>query len=180
MLCDSCQAREATVFVTKETMDGRKEYQLCEKCAFESNEGKYSMQPQPMTMQQFLGNWFGQPETVSKVRPYQEASILCTNCQMSYEQFLKKGRFGCEQCYETFSEQLPNVFNKLHNGHERHIGKVPAYYPEAFALERKIKEVREQMNEAVKEERFEDAAMLRDEAIRLETQLSSGGDSNDN
>lgn len=175
MLCEKCNTREATVLMTEDTLQGKINHHFCERCAFEQYEGKQEPY-EPLTIQQFLSNWFSQPESVSKVRPFQQSSIDCSSCGVSYHQFLEVGKFGCPQCYASFREYLPSVFHKLHTGHAQHTGKVPSNFHAHYALEKKVEEIREQMTVAVQEERFEDAADLRDEANRLERQLRDGGD----
>lgn len=176
MLCERCGKREATIHVKEETKAGMNEHYLCEPCAYTSNEqGLFQSSDQPMTIQQLLSNWFGISEGPSPQRmTYDKEETVCPNCQLSFQQFLKRGKFGCGTCYETFRPRLKSIFTKLHNGHTAHVGKVPQTFHATFAIERQIEEVREQMQRAVLEERFEDAALYRDEAKRLESKLQGG------
>ena len=94
--------------------------------------------------------------------------LECPKCALTFEKFLDIGKFGCASCYDTFRGQLPNVLGKLHSGHSTHVGKMPVSFNELYAVKRKIEEVRTKMQEAVEEERFEEAAALRDEANMLQ------------
>lgn len=180
MICENCKERPASVVITKGHVGEMIERNLCEKCAFQSETYNFDPNHEPLSIQQFLSNWFGgvdpfqtQPQT-QKIDP-----IECPNCKLTFMNFLDIGKFGCATCYETFRERLPNVFGKLHIGHSTHTGKIPVSFNEVYAIKRKIEEVRNKMQQAVEAEKFEEAAALRDEAKKLQQQLANGGEVSD-
>lgn len=163
-------------------MGESEEHHLCEKCAFQSEAFHLGTNEEPMSIQQFLSHWFGggDPFQAQAKQQKSEAQLLeCPVCQLTYEKFLEIGKFGCSTCYETFRERLPHVLGKLHNGKSTHTGKIPVSFNQLYAIKRKIEEIRAKMQDAVEEERFEDAAILRDEASRLQAQLKDGGEASD-
>lgn len=180
MFCENCKERPASVIVTKGYMGESVEHNLCEKCAFHSETLPLGMQDEQLSIQQFLSHWFGemdafQPEPKKEKNKVEQ--FACATCQLTYQKFLDVGKFGCSNCYETFKKSIPHVLGKLHSGKSKHIGKVPASFNQLYAIKRKIEEIREKMQEAVEAERFEDAALLRDEANRLQKVLDDGGGS---
>lgn len=176
MLCESCNERPATIRFKQETENGVIEKQLCDQCAFNSQTFSFSPGQEPLSIQQFLAHWLGGNEWLSNVPSGRAASPECPGCGLSFQRFLDVGKFGCAVCYDTFREQLPRVFAKLHNGSTAHSGKIPASLNERFAVKKKLADVREKMRLAVEQEHFEEAAQLRDEANRLKEQLADGGD----
>ena len=182
MICENCKERPASVIITKGNMGETVERHLCEKCAFQSEAYYFDPNQEPLSIQQFLSHWFGgtDPFQVQKktVEPRID-QLSCPNCDLTFEQFLDIGKFGCATCYDTFRGRLPYVLGKLHAGHTTHVGKIPVSFNEIYAVKRKIEEVRSKMQKAVENERFEEAAALRDEANALQLQLANGGEESD-
>lgn len=182
MICENCKERPATVIITKGFTGESFDRHLCEKCAFQSETFNFNSNHEPLSIQQFLSHWF------SGTDPFQaqeqktdsaDAQLECTGCKLTFDKFLDIGKFGCPICYETFRKRLPQVFGKLHNGQSKHTGKIPVSFNELYAIKRKIEEVRLKMQEAVNAERFEEAAILRDEAHQLQNQMATGGEEDD-
>ena len=87
---------------------------------------------------------------------------------------MRTGMFGCENCYRVFSNRLDNVLKRLH-GSNRHVGKKLILNPQKSVTtckakkKTKIEELRELLNECIKKEEYEKAAVIRDEIKKLET-----------
>lgn len=178
MLCENCKERTASVVFKQETPTGVTERHLCDKCAFYSQTFSFSPDQEPLSIQQFLAHWLGGSDIFTEQKTGEQVSEgpQCPNCGLTFHRFLDGGKFGCAECYEAFRALLPRVFAKLHNGHTQHGGKIPVSLNERFALKRKLEGIREKMREAVEDERFEEAAALRDEAKQVKQQLTDGGD----
>lgn len=173
MVCEQCQQREAEVVATQFNNGQQVMLHLCHQCAAKIQP--FHVEPQESTpLHQLLSTWFGTPtwykEEQKKERHKQKE---CQHCHTTFEHFLKEGKFGCAHCYETFREELPPLLKRLHGGTE-HVGKMPGAASEKAALKKRIELIRQTMKTAVDEERFEDAAQLRDEARMLEAQLLGG------
>jgi protein arginine kinase activator len=90
-----------------------------------------------------------------KTNPATSSDIKC-ECGTTIEIWGETGRLGCAKCYDTFRTLLVPLIYKVQAGAEKHLGKRPKNIKEsAQSLEK-------QMAIAVKEERYEDAAKLRD------------------
>ena len=158
------------------------DHHLCEKCAFQSEAFNFSPNEEPLSIQQFLAHWFGGGDPLQAQPKKQQTGVgqlECPGCHLTFGKFLEIGKFGCPTCYDTFHERLPHVFGKLHNGQSKHTGKIPASFNELYLIKRKVEEIRLNMQKAVEEERFEDAAVLRDEANQLRQRLECGGEDAD-
>lgn len=171
MYCEHCQQREAAIVMTA-TNNGQKTKQhLCHECA--TNLQTFHVELQDATpLQQLLTTWFGTPAWQQQEQKEQRTTA-CAHCQLTFQQFLKDGKFGCPSCYDAFHDELPPLLKRLQSGIE-HVGKVPHVVNEKMSLKKRIELIRQTMKTAVEEERFEDAAKLRDEARALEAQLLGG------
>ena len=79
---------------------------------------------------------------------------------------------GCADCYDTFYEKLKPSLYRIH-GRASHVGKTSSSYDAVSARKERIRELSEQMKEAVATENFERAAEIRDEIKSLKGELSS-------
>lgn len=86
-------------------------------------------------------------------------TVNCTGCGLSLQEIKSKGRFGCKECYTTHKEQINGLLPHIQAGAKNHIGKKPKNCISSF---------KEEMQKAIKEERYEDAAKLRDVIKKLE------------
>lgn len=182
LICENCKERPASVVITKGYMGESIDHHLCEKCAFQSEAFHFAPNEEPLSIQQFLAHWFGGVDSLQTQPKKQQpgaGQLECPVCNLTFGKFLEIGKFGCPTCYDTFHKRLPQVFGKLHNGQSTHTGKIPASFNKMYLIKRKVEEIRLKMQEAVEEERFEDAATLRDEANKLQQRLERGGDGAD-
>jgi len=181
MICENCKQRPAKVTVTQIQDGNQVQRHYCETCAQNFHPFHLDFQQDPLSLHQLLSNWFGAPESaqVQQKQKPQPTIPPCNSCGWTFRQFLNEGKFGCAHCYESFREQLPSVFKKLHNGNVRHVGKAPGKFGHTLQLKKQIESIRTSMQSAIEIENFEEAAKLRDEARALEVQLQSGGENRD-
>ncbi len=92
--------------------------------------------------------------------------MRCEQCGFTQNEFKKHGRFGCPQCYETFSSLVEPMLDNMHKG-TAHTGKVPERALERKSLHDRLGELESNLEDAVKTERYEDAARYRDEINQL-------------
>ncbi len=85
----------------------------------------------------------------------------CPHCGFTHEDVRKTGRLGCPACYEVFTEVLHDVLNDCQKGLQ-HTGKIPLAHR---GLQRK--KLEEELQKAIGDERFEDAAILRDQIAQI-------------
>ncbi len=162
MLCEKCNERPASIFV-KQIMNGEiKEMHLCHECA-QTMEMQLSFDN---FFKEMLGNLFvdhpsGIPKGFKTVDSYK-----CGNCGLTYDSFKKTGRFGCNECYNKFRNQLSAVFKTV-QGSSEHQGKIPHKSGAAIISARKIENLKQALSKAIEQEEYEEAARLRDEIKSL-------------
>jgi protein arginine kinase activator len=154
MLCENCKKNIANTYF-KQTVNGKtNEIFLCSECA--SKMGLNSI-TSDFGLDGFFPQFFGRSEELP------EAS--CQSCGISFKEIMQKGKVGCAKCYDTFKDKLAPAIYKIH-GNKKHIGKVPG------SIENKqysqIEKLKRQLDEAVRSENFEQAAVLRDQIKQLE------------
>ena len=62
MICENCKERPASVIIKKGYIGEAVERHLCEKCAFQSETFHFDPNQEPLSIQQFLSQWFGGTE----------------------------------------------------------------------------------------------------------------------
>jgi len=158
MKCDLCN-NKANVYLTQIVEGKMQKVNLCESCARE----KGVTDPTGFALADLLFG-IGQQQEIT---PAGEHADACPQCGMTGEQLKKSGRVGCARCYEVFSDGLDSLLKAMHKG-TRHKGKVPHRQFEQRHRVGKLLDLRKQLDDAIRDERFEDAARYRDEIAALE------------
>jgi len=171
MFCDECKKRPANVHITKMVNGVKSEFHLCEECAREKgeltliSETKFSF---PSLLTGLLQTGFGMGTPVSK--PDRTADT-CSNCGMAFSTFANRGFLGCGRCYDQFEPRLEPFIRRIH-GNYRHTGKVPKRIGGAAGVIREIEILRQNLASLVSDEKYEEAAIVRDKIRSLEKRLS--------
>lgn len=165
MKCTHCNEREANTHIKRIINGKREEMHLCSECAKElgvMNDFNF----EPFSMDSFFGNLLGAGAASLKSL----AGIdRCTYCGSSFNDVVNSGQVGCAHCYDKFEDMLSPSIEKLH-GRAKHIGKSVTYTEEAEPAQAEqpaeapseIDSLKAELKKAVQEQRFEDAAVLRD------------------
>lgn len=187
MKCQQCRKREATVFISQTIQDETHQMHLCEYCAKE--QGWVSGIPPGLTdPMAALGAFFSsflqsvgmvsekmQPQIAGKPLAWDTPEIQqCPSCGYQWETFQRTGRLGCPSCYETFRDPLRMLLSGLH-GHDTHFVVEEEKLRKSGDLEESspLGQLRRELEKAIREERFEDAAKIRDQ-IRAHQKSLSG------
>lgn len=186
MNCQNCGENEANIRYTQIINGVKKQMNLCEKCAKELgiDDMNFNM---PISFSSFLGDMLDiyDDSIPSLINP---KTLTCTKCNMTYDDFLETGKFGCEDCYEVFKTKLDPLLKNIH-GANRHVGRIGSFNNSSESFENvenskndkineknlkvqkneksKIEELQERLKQEIKEERYEDAAKTRDEIKKL-------------
>lgn len=157
MLCDICKQNVATVHLTDMAEGKTMKADLCPACAKQKgvdDPAGYSLAGLLMEL--------GQVALAEKPAEEDGKQLVCTHCGLTQADFKKTGRLGCSCCYEVFNEGLDGLLKTMHKG-TRHVGKAPFAVKESVDLADKMKTLRKNLEKAISEEDFEQAARLRDE-----------------
>jgi protein arginine kinase activator len=177
MICQECNQRPASLHFTKIINGEKTEIDLCEKCAQEKGEMFMVHGAPGFTIHNLLAgllNFNSSFQPTQQDAFQQEEVLQCESCSMSFPQFVKLGRFGCAQCYQTFKGQLKPILRRLHSGNSTHNGKIPKRVGGNIHLRKNIEGLKLQLKELISEEEFEKAAEIRDEIRSLEKRLEHG------
>lgn len=189
MLCQNCGENEVNFRYTQIINGVKKEMALCDKCA--KSLGLESLDfNMPINFSSFLGDFFGGAEADFLPSFTKTQTLQCEHCNTTYDEFINTGKFGCSNCYDVFSEGLNNVLKNIH-GSSTHVGRKSRLTAEEKSKiaeevkqaktktennekakvenskEAKLKKLNEDLKQAIKEERYEDAAKIRDEIKKV-------------
>ena len=157
MKCDVC-SKEATVFLTQIINGQMTTVNLCDTCSKEKGVTD--------TMGFGLAEAFLSPGSSKS-----SEELACPACGFTQAQLKKIGRMGCPECYTTFRDGLDSLLSAMHKG-TKHVGKIPTGKAVSQAeMKRVIAQSRDELQKAVKEERYEEAARLKAEIEALQLRL---------
>ena len=155
MLCDICKQNVATVHLTQMVEGKTKKVDLCETCS----KAKGVDDPKGFSLADVLLG-------LGAAQELEQASVgtglKCPRCGFTQSDFKKTGRLGCADCYVTFAEGLEALVKTMHKG-TKHMGKVPQSLQQNKERTEKLKALQKQLDKAVADEDYEQAAILRDE-----------------
>lgn len=160
MLCEKCGKNSATTHIRSVINGVVHERHLCAVCA--ASEGYNDIKGNNLS--QMLSSMFG--DTVSIQKNAQVTRCGC--CGSTFSDIAQSGKCGCPECYSTFYEQLLPYFKRVH-GSTKHIGKVPNRAPHTVKQsEDTVEELRSLLSRLVQQEKYEQAAVVRDKIKKLE------------
>lgn len=155
MLCQKCKKNQATSHIKQVINGDVKEYFLCSKCADEL--GIYGfVGSMDLDLDSFFSGFFSKPSLADSKR------MICPNCKSTLSDISKSGKVGCSECYNVFRDELMPILQRLH-GDVSHRGKIPENALKSLSDEQKIEKLQEELEKAVKEQKYELAAKYRDE-----------------
>ena len=177
MKCENCGKREATVRYS-ENINGRKrELHLCEECSRELGIDRMDFN-MPIDFSSFFAGMLEEFEGNDLMPMFDTVKDLqCKNCGYTFNDILNTGKFGCANCYDTFESRLDPIIRKIQgaNQHVGRLGKVTEHKinkkttPKAKSNKNEVEVLKEKLKQAVKEEKYEEAAKLRDEIASKES-----------
>lgn len=175
MKCDICKENEASIHIQEVINNNIKTLHICDDCA-----KTYGFKNGLMNIGFNLMDFFEKFDPFNSEVPFKnehnlkqkktliedENIIKCSQCGLSYDEFLEKGKFGCAFCYTAFKEQIKPIIRRIH-GKVYHKGKVPKKYKKTLKLMQDLKILNSRLRSAVKKEDFEKAAEIRDKIKQL-------------
>ena len=184
MKCQNCGKNEVTFKFTQVINGVKKEMNLCDKCARELGlkDMNFSM---PISFSSFLSDFFDDYSDNLLPSFMGVKTLQCNNCGTTFEDFMNSGEFGCNSCYDVFEDRISPILKSL-QGANRHIGRgyrkidsldntvenancnVEKKEKSVSKEESKLDKLQKDLQKAIKDERYEDAAKIRDEIKKLE------------
>jgi protein arginine kinase activator len=157
MKCQKC-SKAAILHITEVLGETQfEEHHLCEECG-----NKYLADPSPPTNKKAPKD-APVEESVGGINPKP-----CEACGIKFVEFRNSGRLGCPHDYDHFRAELLPLLENIH-GEIKHAGKTPRRLPATKQLQQELATLRKQLNVAVNQEAYEEAARLRDRIRQLES-----------
>lgn len=193
MLCENCGKNEANVRYTQIINGDKKEMHLCEECSEKLGIGKMDFK-MPISFSSFLGDFFDEFENdtlLPELDPIKQ--LTCDSCGMTFEDFMNTGKLGCSNCYDTFESKIDPILKNIH-GANKHVGRLGKIASSSKLKDTDFKEhenntkqdietenktqnmekeenkeeiLKQELQKAIEEERYEDAAKIRDEIKKI-------------
>jgi protein arginine kinase activator len=164
LMCEICGKRPAELIVGENRPDSTRTLHLCGYCA--AGKGirvRVDLSQDPRQLwRRFLSRHLKEAE--------ESSALACPSCGRTYMNFEETGSLGCPDCYSTFRGDMVRILKEYH-GSDEHGGKVPFREQRRIAVRQRSRGAREALQMAISEERFEDAARLRDEIKDLEEEI---------
>ncbi len=181
MLCDNCKKREANVRYSENINGIRRELNLCEECSKKLGIGEIGLD-MPINFSSFFGDFIEDFSNSEFMPMFNELKTLkCDNCGYTFEDIAHTGKVGCANCYDVFQDRLEPIIRRIQSSNH-HVGRLGKIIDKKIdekqhkanrtnkevTPEEKLEILKEDLKQAIKEERYEDAAKLRDEIKKIE------------
>ena len=155
--CAHCQ-KPATIHLTQIVGGEIRKVDLCEDCQLKDEvTADFDLEPFAKLAE----------NVVAAHHDSQGESHSCPRCGWNDARLRKTGRFGCPECYDAFGRLLPDLLRKVQPA-MAHEGKAPREGNRRRSVSGRRTELRRELESAIREERFEEAAGFRDELRRLD------------
>jgi len=156
MICDECN-HNAAAFHSIKIINGLKfERHLCAKCQSESSQRENL----PQGLSGLFSN-FSSLAGATPNPPSRRTIKTCPKCSITMPEVLKTGFLGCPHCYDTFTDVLMPMIQKVQNS-TFHKGKTPntrGAHKHTPAME--IARLKAELARAVGLENYEEAAAIK-------------------
>lgn len=95
-----------------------------------------------------------------------EKGTVCPSCGWTEKDWRKTATLGCPACYAVFSRPL-TTWRRREGYPEDYRGPLPASWNSVLDLQKTVRQLRADLQTAIREERYEDAAAYRDRLKKL-------------
>lgn len=181
MLCENCGKREANVRYSENINGVKKEMHLCEECSRKLGiTEKVDFRISSLNFSNFFGSFFEDFSTPEFMPLLNEIKQLkCDSCGSTFEDIVNTGKYGCPNCYDIFEDRMDPILKKL-QGANRHNGRLGKISDNKVKFDtndiskvdkksqNKLESLQTNLKQAIKEERYEDAAKIRDEIKKMD------------
>lgn len=160
MLCEKCGKNIATTHIRSIINGVKTEKHLCAECAAKENGASFN----DLSLSGMLASMFGDAAPLSPA----SSLVHCPCCGSTFADISATGKAGCPECYKTFYNEFLPYIKRVH-GRVKHIGKSEiSGGGDAKNTSETIDSLKQKLADLVREERFEEAAGLRDKIRDLE------------
>ncbi len=155
--CDECKVKPANIHLTQIVQNEVNVIHLCEECAKNKGISIVIEEEQVSPIKELFEE--NKEKPISP--PVPEKQITCMACYTTLTEFKEKGWLGCSSCYRAFEKEIEALLVQVH-GSSQHKGKAYSESPLEENLTGDIKVLKAELENAVRCEKFELAAIIRD------------------
>ncbi len=161
MLCTNCNKNNAQ-FHYKQIIGNKKtEHHLCTSCA--QSLGFLNKTDGIFDIGSILNDFISVPNKSSMSK----TSHSCKVCGTTYDEFRRSGLLGCDRCYDAFSGIIETSLSQIQPS-TTHKGTLGGEAGKRIERENEITSLKDELKKAIIDERYEDAALIRDKIKKLE------------
>ena len=179
MLCENCKKREANVRYSENINGVKKELHLCEECSRRlgiTDDMNFRMPA--LEFSNLFGSFLEDFSNSTDFIPYLNGikELKCDSCNSTFDDIINTGRYGCANCYDVFEDRMDPILKKLQgaNRHNGRLGKISNNKvkfdntEKSNNIKNELESLQDELKKAIKEERYEDAAKIRDKIKKEE------------
>jgi len=181
MLCDRCKKNQATFHKSIYINGKGYETHLCGECAklvkfedninFDTDFGFNNLDMEFNRLEKSLFNEFFNSDNFFAPTMFLEKNDKkCPKCNSTFNDFLRRGKLGCAQCYDTFEEEIRDMLENMDNPTDFNL--------DVIDTKKEISEIdklNDKLKKAIAEERYEDAGELKNKINELRNKEDKGG-----
>lgn len=175
MVCEICKKKDAIFFIKEVVFGKERQLALCEDCAMKHKE---TIMPSNMQIEKLIKSLldFTGEETKStpEKAPKKHKNKRCPVCGSTYDEVILGSTIGCAKCYDTFRSDIDEIVDSIskdisYKGDNKKSTKT-SKTKKTNDIDKDVllRDYKKDLNDAIKNEDFEKAAMLRDEIKKLE------------
>ena len=162
MICDLCRTREAVIFLEQMDKNIKRKINLCAECA----AARGIAAPVPAPNQQNVAALF-QEIVERNMALDSDSKRVCPSCGKSILDIKQQGIAGCPECYEVFKAEIRESMN-AHGITGTYTGSMPLRVKGFRNALTDRADLQAKLDEAVRTENYEKAAVYRDYLRALE------------
>jgi protein arginine kinase activator len=118
-------------------------------------------------MYDLFSDFFNMMDPFVQTNKAAQSAKICPGCGHTWNDFRRTGRFGCAECYKTFRNEAASTIRQIHST-TKHTGKVPSKAGEGLKRRREYDSLKQQLQQAVRDEDYETAAKLHKQIREME------------
>lgn len=165
MLCSNCNKNKATIHYKTVTNGVAREMHLCSECAGEMGLGeKYlDLFGDGLNFNSIFNHLFAN----GNGKLTTSTTLKCDGCGTDFGTFHSTGLLGCDKCYDVFADAVETMLQKT-QGATSHNGKITGADKEKISKQNELRDLKANLQKAILEEKYEEAAVLRDKIKEIE------------
>lgn len=166
MICDFCNEKEAVVFIELQSQGGKRRLNLCMECS-----ERLGVSQEPSS----ISSLFKELSNISQQISDNDKKT-CPVCGTSFSSIKKTHLAGCPECYSIFKNEIRDILSRQ-GVKERYSGEMPHRLASFRSVLTDRMFLQNKLEESLKREDYEKAAVYRDYLRALEkTPVSGNGD----